>query len=194
MNTNEHKARAAAAGLDWPVVLAAYREARGLEAAELERIGDARRDAFRSSCGDDHGGRWKARNRAALNGGDATYIRGLDVTAADRGMTADELLDELAGDAVTMRPADDVMAETIDRLIELATGQADEPEYIGLVAAAALADVTEQWMRQMVKAGRIRGRKAGRNWQVCRADAEFFARHPTAGRPRFRAFQEAAPF
>lgn len=194
MDTNEHKKRAAAAGLEWSAVLAAYREARGLEAAELERIGDARRDAFRAQTGDIHGGHFKARHKAAFNGGDATYVRGLDVTAADRGMSADELFAELAGDARTMRPADDVMRETIDRLAELAAGPAGEPEYIGLVAAAALADVTEQWLRQLVKSGKVRGRKAGRNWQVARCDVEYFARHPSAGRPRFRAFQESAPF
>ena len=194
MDTNEHKARAAAAGLEWSAVLAAYREARALEAAELERIGDARRDVYRAQTGDTHGGHFKARHHAAFNGGDATYIRGLDVTAADRGYTADELFAELSTTAATMRPADDVMRETIDRLAELAAGPAGELEYIGLVAAAAIADVTEQWLRQLVKSGRVRGRKAGRNWQVCRADVEFFARHPTAGRPRFRAFQESAPF
>jgi hypothetical protein len=195
MNTNEHKANAAAAGLQWADVLAAYREARAIEAAELERIGEFRRDAFRQLSGDEHGGRFKGRHRDAFAGGDATYIRGLDVTAAGRGVTADELYADLATSAPTMRPADDVMAEVIDRLADQA-GDADGVAitWTGLVAAAAAADITEQWLRQLVKAGKVRGRKVGRRWEVAAADVAFFQRHPTAGRPRLRAHLAAAPF
>jgi hypothetical protein len=192
MNTNEHKA--AAAGIEWSAVLASYREARAIEAEELERIGTFRRDALRQLSGDDHGGRFKGRHRDALAGGDATYIRGLDVTAAGRGMTADELYEELAAAAPGMRPADDVMAEVIERLIEQAGADDVETTWTGLVAAAAAADITEQWLRQLVKAGKVRGRKVGRNWQVAAADVAFFSRHPTAGRPRVRAHLEASPF
>ena len=194
MNTNEHKAAAAAAGIEWSAVLASYREARAIEAEELERIGTFRREAFQASCGDTHGGHWKARNRAAFTGGDATYIHGLDVTAAGRGMTADELYEELAAAAPGMRPADDVMSEVIDRMIDQASADAVETTWTGLVAAAAAADITEQWLRQLVKAGKVRGRKVGRNWQVAAADVAFFSRHPTAGRPRMRAHLAAAPF
>jgi hypothetical protein len=194
MNTNEHKAAAAAAGIEWSAVLASYREARAIEAEELERIGTFRREAFQASCGDTHGGHWKARNRAAFAGGDATYIRGLDVTAAGRGMTADELYEELADGAPGFRPADDVMAEVIERLIEQAGANDVATTWTGLVAAAAAADITEQWLRQLVKAGKVRGRKVGRNWQVAAADVAFFSRHPTAGRPRLRAHLEASPF
>ena len=194
MNTNEHKNAAAAAGIEWSAVLASYREARAIEAEELERIGTFRRDAFRQLSGDDHGGRFKGRHRDAFAGGDATYIRGLDVTAAGRGMTADELYDDLATAAPGMRPADDVMSEVIDRLIEQAGADDVETTWTGLVAAAAAADITEQWLRQLVKAGRVRGRKVGRNWQVAAADVAFFQRHPTAGRPRLRAHLEASPF
>jgi hypothetical protein len=194
MNTNAHKRRAADAGLEWPTVLAAYRETRGIEAEELERIGDFRRDAFRQLSGDDHGGRFKGRHRDAFASGDATYIHGLDVTAAGRGMTADELYGDLADAAPGFRPADDVMAEVIDRLIEQSSGDEIETTWTGLVAAAAAADITEQWLRQLVKAGKVRGRKVGRNWQVASVDVAFFSRHPTAGRPRLRAHLAAAPF
>lgn len=195
MNTAEHKANAAAAGIEWSAVLAAYREARAIEAEELERIGTFRREALEQLAGDDHGGRFKGRHRAAFAGGDATYIRGLDVTAAGRGMSADELYDELAAAAPTMRPADDVMAEVIARLADQ-TGDAGEVEttWTGLVAAAAAADITEQWLRQLVKAGKVRGRKVGRRWEVAAADVAFFQRHPTAGRPRQRVGLAAAPF
>jgi hypothetical protein len=195
MNTNEHKAAAAELGLEWANVMAAYREARAIEAEELERIGSFRREALHQLSGDDHGGRFKGRNRAAFNGGDATYIQGLDVTAAGRGMTADELYDELSAAAPGMRPADDVMAEVIARLADQA-GPADDvaTTWTGLVAAAAAADITEQWLRQLVKSGKVRGRKVGRCWQVAAADVAFFVRHPTAGRPRLRAHLEASPF
>jgi hypothetical protein len=194
MRTNEHKSRATELGLEWAAVLTAYRDARQLEAADVDARNEFRRDAFRALWGDEHGGRFKIANRAAFNGGDATNVRAqLDVVAADRGMSADELFDILSADAPTLRPADDVMSETIDHCYELNQTAADL-EYVGLVAAAAAADVTEQWLRQLVKAGKIRGRKNGRNWQVAAADVEFFQRHPTAGRPRLRANLEAAPF
>ena len=192
MNTNEHKSRAEQLGLKWPAVQSLYREARTIETATVAAAVEFRRDAFRALCGDEHGGRFKLANRAAFNGGDSTYLP-IDVVAADRGMSADELFDILSADAPTLRPADDVMAETIDRAYEL-NQSAGELEYIGLVSAAAAADITEQWLRQLVKAGRVRGRKAGRNWQVAAADVAFFARHPTAGRPRLRAHLESAPF
>lgn len=194
MNTNEHKARAAELGLEWSAVVALYREARELEAAELERITTDRREAFRRLSGDVHGGRYKGRNRIAFTTGDATYLAGLDVVAADCGRTADELYHELQADAPGLRPADDVMAEVIDRAATMAAPADDTADMMPLVAAAQLADITEQWLRQLVKAGRVRGRKAGRNWLVSRADVTFFARHPTAGRPRLRAHLEPAPF
>lgn len=191
MDTQAHKNAAAAAGLEWAVVLAAYREARGLEAAELDRAAAIRREAFKALDGMGHGGRFKLGHRAAFNGGDATYIDGIDVVAAGLGMSADELYAVLAADAPTLRDADTVMVETIARLAEQAGPAGDDSsEFLPLVQAAAVADVTEQWLRQLVKAGRIAGRKAGRNWLVRRVDVEFFRRHPTAGRPR----REAAPF
>lgn len=195
MNTNEHKAAAAELSLEWSAVLAIYREMRELEAADVARRTADRREAYCASAGDEHGGRWKMANRAALNGGDATYVKGLDVTAADRGMSADEMFNELSADAPALRSADDVMRDAIDRAAELAAPAADVAiEYVGLVAAAAAADITEQWLRQLVKAGKVRGHKIGRNWTVAAADVAFFARHPTAGRPRARAHMEPAPF
>jgi hypothetical protein len=109
-------------------------------------------------------------------------------------MSADELFAELAESAPTMRPADDVMAETIARLAELADANGAAETFVGLVEGAAIADVTEQWMRQLVKAGKVRGHKAGRNWRVSLADCQWFARHPTAGRPRTREALAPAPF
>lgn len=189
MDTNEQKRRAAELGLDWSAVLAVYREIRGLEVEELERTSSARRDAIRAAAGDAHAGRFKGRHRAAFAEGDATYIDGLDVVAADRGLTADELFADLATAAAGLRPADAVMTEALDRAAALAA-PAEPTDMIPLVAAAHTADITEQWLRQLVKAGKVRGEKRGRNWLVSAADVSFFQRHPTAGRPR----REAAPF
>lgn len=189
MNTNEHKTRAAELGLEWPAVLALYREARQLEAGEVERLTELRARGF-AACSKLTGGQFKLASRAAFTTGDATMIRGIDVAAAGLGLTADELYDLLKADSPTLRPADDVMADVIDRAAALAAPADDADEMVGLVAAAAAADITEQWLRELVKAGKVDGEKRGRNWVVSRASLAFFTRHPTAGRPR----REAAPF
>jgi len=192
MNTNEHKARAAELGVAWADVLTIYRETRELESADVERRRAIREQAY-SFMGQVHGGRFKLANRAAFNGGDATSIVGLDVAAAGLRMTADELYAELNSPAPAMRPADDVMAECVDRAAAVATPATladDLADMMPLVQAAHVADVTEQWLRLLVKSGKVRGRKAGRNWLVSSADVAFFTRHATAGRPR----REAAPF
>lgn len=191
MNLESHKQRAAAAGIEWSIVAAEYARVRQLERDELDRAAAARADAARAQSGNGSAAAWKARHRAAFNGGDATYIRGLDVVAAGQGLTADELYADMAAFADTLRPADDVYADVLDCLTAAPAG---EDEYLPLPAAAAAADITEQWLRQLVKAGRVRGRRAGRCWQVCAADVQFFARHPTAGRPRLRAHLEPSPF
>lgn len=194
MNTSAHKQTAAEMGLDWSAVLAIYREAREMESADVDRRIADRRDAFKAAGGSVHGGHYKARHRDAFrDGGDATNVAGLDVVAADRGMTADELFAELSADAPGLRPADEVMAEAIARAAAMA-GAAAPDTMLPLVQAAAAADITEQWLRQLVKSGRVRGERRGRNWWVSAADARFFARHPTAGRPRFRHAQAPAPF
>ena len=194
MNTNEHKAAAAEAGIAWSDVLAVYREMRALEADDVSRRADFRRDAFQELAGSAHGGHYKAAHRDDFTTGDAAALP-IDTVAAFRGMSSNDLYTTLQADAPTLRNADDVMREAIARVADMA-GQADDVEitWIGLVAAAAAADITEQWLRQLRKAGKVRGRKVGRNWQVAAADVAFFQRHPTAGRPRVRAHLESAPF
>jgi len=192
MKTNEHKQRAAELGVAWADVLTIYREARELESADVERRRAIREQAY-SFMGQVHGGRFKLAHRAAFNGGDATSIIGLDVAAAGLRMSADELYTELNSPAPAMRPADEVMAECVERAAAVATPATpadDLADMMPLVQAAHVADVTEQWLRLLVKSGKIRGRKAGRNWLVSSADVAFFSRHATAGRPR----REAAPF
>jgi hypothetical protein len=57
-------------------------------------------------------------------------------------------------------------------------------DWISLPEAAALADVTDRWMRSLVDAGRVTGMKVGRNYIVSRASAAAFVRSPSEGRPR----------
>jgi hypothetical protein len=194
MNTNEHKAAAAAAGIEWADVLAVYREMRAIEADDVSRRSEFRREAFQELTGDAHGGRCKMSNRHAFTTGDEANLS-LDTVAAFRGMSTGDLYETLQADAPTLRDADEVMREAIARVVDQAAAADDvETTWTGLVAAAAAADITEQWLRQLVKSGRVRGRKVGRNWQVAAADVVFFQRHPTAGRPRVRAHLAAAPF
>ena len=198
MRTNEHKTAAADKGLEWSAVLAIYREARELEAAEIARVAGIRKAAA-AFMGFDHAGQFKRAKRSAMTDGDNSQLKGFDVCAAHLAATiAPELGDDpsaalyelLAAPAPTMSDADEAMAAAIARAAELAAPAPVAGDFIRLVEAAAIADVTEQWLRLMVKAGKVRGVKAGRNWTVSRTDVEWFQRHPTMGRPR----REAAPF
>ena len=56
-------------------------------------------------------------------------------------------------------------------------------DWISLPEAAKLADVTEKWMRHLVVANRVTGRKVGRNYIVSRRSAAAFQRS-NEGRPR----------
>ena len=193
MDTNEHKTAAAAAGIEWADVLAVYREMRAIEADDVSRRAKFRREAFQELTGDAHGGRCKMSNRHAFTTGDAANLS-LDTVAAFRGMSSADLYSDLAADAPTLRDADEVMREAIARVVDQAAAADDvETTWTGLVAAAAAADITEQWLRMLVRSGKVRGRKVGRRWQVAAADIAFFSRHPTAGRPRVRAHLAAAP-
>lgn len=60
----------------------------------------------------------------------------------------------------------------------------DFSRYMPLPEAAALAGVTERWMRFLVTAGTVKGTRIGKFWIVDKSSAQKFKRHPTAGRPR----------
>jgi hypothetical protein len=60
----------------------------------------------------------------------------------------------------------------------------DFSKVLPLPQAAALAGVTERWMRFLVTSGAVKGTRVGRFWLVDKESAEKFQRHPTAGRPR----------
>jgi hypothetical protein len=59
-----------------------------------------------------------------------------------------------------------------------------QDDWISLPAAAALANVTERWMRALVEKGKVVGKKIGRNYIVSRKSAAAFVRSETEGRPR----------
>lgn len=98
---------------------------------------------------------------------------------ADRAPTAAELWGRAFERAAADCAARDVA--TLDDMLPIAD-------------AAALADVTPQWLRALVRSGRIPGRRIGSAWVVSRTAALAFKRHPTAGRPRRSADVSAVPF
>lgn len=57
---------------------------------------------------------------------------------------------------------------------------------ITLPQAAKLVDVCETYMRVLIKKGKVRGVKFGRNYLVDKKSALAFQRIPGAGRPKSR--------
>ena len=202
MNTQEHKNTAAAMGLEWSIVRSIYAELRDMGTMSVARTLEARRIAY-AAMGHKHGGTFKMANRHGCTIGDQTNIAGLDDVARELSNTeipelgqddpAAALYDLLTAPAPVLRSADDTMRAAIDRAAaELvpaaATAAPAADELLPLPAAAMVADITEQWLRKLVKAGRIPHQRIGRNYLVSRAAVEHFKRHPTMGRPRFAPF------
>ena len=202
MNTAAHKQTAAELGLDWSIVRAVYSELRELETLRIARTLEIRKLAFKA-LGVAHGGQFQFKNRHACTIGDATNVRAFDDVARE---LANAEIPELGQDdpsaalweivsapAPSMPSADDTMAAAIaraaaDRPDAKPAAAAELGDMIPLPEAAGLADVTEQWLRLLVKAGRVHGLKIGKNYLVSRSSAEQFRRHPSAGRPRFAPF------
>ena len=200
MDIQKHKQTAAEMGLDWSVVRAIYSEMRELEAMGIARTLEARRIAY-AALGHRHGGTFKMANRHAVTIGDHTNLRAFDDVARELANTdipelgqddpAAALYELVTAPAPVLPTADETMAAAIDRAaaeIVPAAPATSADELLPLPAAAALADVTEQWLRQLVKSGRVPGQRIGRSWVVPRSAAENFRRHPTMGRPRFAPF------
>jgi hypothetical protein len=198
MDIQKHKQTAAEMGLDWSVVRAIYSEMRELETMGIARTLEARRIAY-AALGHRHGGTFKMANRHAVTIGDQTNLRAFDDVARELANTdipelgqddpAAALYELVTAPAPVLPTADETMAAAINRAAaEIAPAAPTADELLPLPAAAALADVTEQWLRQLVKAGRVPGQRIGRSWVVPRSAAENFRRHPTMGRPRFAPF------
>jgi hypothetical protein len=104
---------------------------------------------------------------------------------------AAELWALVNGDAPEMPPAAETFERALDRArLEAPRAPVSPDDLLPLPLAAYTADISEQWLRQLVKDGKVAGFRVGRCWLVKRSAAESFKRHPTAGRPR----KEAAPF
>lgn len=200
MKPNEMKAAAEAAGLDWPAVKAIYDEMRSIDRQAIERPAEMRRIAF-AALGHGHGGRWKLANRHATTDGDMANVRHFDDVARQLAETelpelagddpAAELWALVTGEAPELPPAADTFARALDRArLEAPRAPVSPDDLLPLPLAAAAADVSEQWLRLLVKDGKVAGFRVGRCWLVKRSAAESFKRHPTAGRPR----KEAVPF
>jgi len=202
MQTAAHKNAAAELGLDWSIVRSIYSELRELETLRIARTLEIRKLAFQS-LGVAHGGQFQFKNRHACTIGDANNVRGLDDVARELANTeipelghddpAAALWEILSAPAPIMPTADETMHKAIaraaaDRPAAAPPAAAGLADMIPLPEAAGLADVTEQWLRLLVKAGRVHGLKIGKNYLVSKASAEQFRRHPSAGRPRFAPF------
>jgi hypothetical protein len=200
MKTSEMKAAAETAGLDWKALKAIYDEMREHDRGAIERPSEMRRIAF-AALGHGHGGRWKMANRHATTDGDMSNVRHFDDVARQLAATelpelgaddpAAELWALVTGDAPELPPAAETFERALDRAkLEAPRAPVSPDDLLSLPLAAYAADISEQWLRQLVKDGRVAGFRVGRCWLVKRSAAESFKRHPTAGRPR----KEAAPF
>jgi excisionase family DNA binding protein len=198
MRTTEHKNAAAELGLEWSAVRAIYAELREFETAAIARTLEARKIAF-AYLGVKHAGQFQFKNRHATTTGDATNVRGFDDIARELAageipeLGADDpaaaLWDLVTAPAPVLPTADETMRKAIDKAAAEAPAAAvpavgDVSDLVPLPEAAGLADVTEQWLRQLVKAGRLPAVRVGRCYLVSRSAAENFRRHPTMGRPR----------
>lgn len=202
MNTATHKQNAAELGLDWSIVRAIYSELRELETLRIARTLEIRKVAFKA-LGVAHGGQFQFKNRHATTIGDAANVCGLDDVARELANTeipelgqddpSAALWEIVSAPAPSMPTADETMAVAIaraaaDRPAVQPAAAAELGDMIPLPEAAGLADITEQWLRMLVKAGRVHGLRIGKNYLVSRSSAEQFRRHPSAGRPRFAPF------
>jgi len=199
MDTQKHKQTAAEMGLDWSIVRAIYSELREHNTLAIARTLEIRRVAY-AALGHRHGGTFKMANRHAVTIGDQTNLRHFDEVARELANTeipelgqddpAAALYEIVSAPAPVLPTADETMAAAIARAAQefapAAATTADE--LMPLPAAAAIADVTEQWLRQLVRSGRVAGQRIGRSWLVPRSAVESFRRHPTMGRPRFAPF------
>jgi len=199
MTTAEYKSRAADAGLNWPTVRAIYDELRTQEKAAIERTTESRRIAFKA-LGYGNGGQFRLA-KGIGRGADADSVRNFDCVA--RELSATEIPELGADDpsaalwelVTAPAPVMPNQAETMEKAIEIAIEQSppapvSPDDLLPLPLAASQADITEQWLRLLVKSGKVRGFRVGRFWLVDRRSIANFQRHPTAGRPRL----EPVPF
>ena len=190
MSPTDARVRAAELGIPFDVAEQHYDS---LRAAAAERIGRAR--SLRERIYRLYGGRLAFHRRYAATGDHAT-IPQFDVWASSASADYPELLgsDDPAAElwAFLQSPAErpPSAAETWEAAFQSAAMEAGAREvaaaddFVPVAEAAALADVSEYWVRSLVSSGRIPGRRIGGRWIVSRTAAAAFRRHPSRGRPR----------
>ena len=200
MQTTEYRIRAAELGLSWPAVEQLFHETRAAAVADHERTAELRRRV--------HGQygnavAMRSRYRAAFTAGDYSELKNFDVLAASLATEFPELgTDDLAAALWAVVAAAGEKLETIsatwERTLTAAAARhhaeqvSAADEFVSLAEAAALADVSPVWLRKLVTAGKIAGRRCGKLYLVSRSAAAAFRRHPTAGRPRGQTAAAAA--
>ncbi len=60
----------------------------------------------------------------------------------------------------------------------------DISQLVPLPEAAKIADISEVWLRQLVREDKVKGVRIGRYFYVNIESAKAFTRHPYLGRPR----------
>lgn len=195
MNLSEFKANAAERGIDWPSLRSLYDSMRHEELAQHERRRGLLSAAYAALRGNAHGGHYKAGHRHEFSGGDHTTLPGFDEVAATLAAEFSDILpaDDPAAELWIMLtepapeppPAADCMLRALERgAAECPAVPGSPRDLVSLPEAARLADVSEVWLRKLVKSGRVYGCPVGRSYVVSAASAARFKRHPTAGRPR----------
>ena len=198
MTLSQLKQTAAEYGLEWSAVRAVYDSIRAADMTQHDRNVAFLDSAFTRLNGSNNAGHWKARYRKELNGGDYASIPGFDETAD--GLAAEypdiistdsacqDLWTMVSGPAPEPPTSESAADRTIERALEECPAAAGSPrDMVSTREAAALAGVSDKWIRRLAESGKIPARRVGRTWVVSAAAAARFQRHPTAGRPRLSA-------
>jgi hypothetical protein len=191
MSPTDAKIRAAELRIPFDVAESHYQRERDIATAAHERG-----KALRSAAVGHYGGAAAFWSKYRRGTGDHSTIPGFDVWGASLATEYPELLpgDDPAAAlwAFLCTPADRIptAAELWDRAFSAAVAERgrDDMEsaedFIPVIVAAGLADVSPFWVRCLAKDGKIPSRRLGRSWIVSRTAVLAFTRHPTAGRPR----------
>jgi len=205
MTLAELKKAAAEHGLDWEAARAVYDSERAADMAAAADYRGFLETAYSRLFGSTNGGHFKAANRREFAGGDYATIPGFDETADSMVgefptyLSADNASAELWAAISSPAPEPPTAAAAADRALVRALAECpavpgSPRDMIGTAEAAALAGVSEKWIRRLVESGKLAGRRVGRSWIVSAAAAARFKRHPTAGRPRKLESTEPVPF
>jgi hypothetical protein len=191
MSPTDARIRCAELGIPFPVAEQHYQRER--ESAESSHERSA---SLRSRAVAHYGGAVAFYAKYRRGEGDHSRIPAFDVWSASLATEYPDLLpaDDPAAALWTFlsTPADRIPSAAVlwDRALSSAALESSAREVssmddlIPAAAAAALADVSEYWIRSLVKAGKVTGRQIGRFWFVSRTSILSFQRHPSRGRPR----------